>query len=194
MQATSSRRLAATATALSAPTPSPSAGVTPQQLPEQHVMVPMRDGTRLSLRLHFPDAVKHGPGPWPALFEQRYGNDGTDDDTRADLAELADGGFVVGLLMFRGAWASEGEWLSYRALGWGEQIDDGLYADGYDTCEWLASQPWCSGKVGTFGSSQAGFAQNFLAVMHPPSLVCQYLLRVTDLPYTELTPGPPVDG
>lgn len=147
MQAPFSRRLAATATALSpgaAPSSSPSAdgsAIPPQ--PEQHVMVPMRDCTKLSLRLHYPDIVKHGPGPWPALFEQRYGNDGTDEATRADLAELTDGGFVVGLLMFRGAWASEGEWLSYRAVGWGEQLDDGVYADGYDTCEWLAAQVFC---------------------------------------------------
>ena len=52
------------------------------------VMVPMRDGTRLSLRLHFPDAVKHGPGPWPALFEQRYGNDGTDESLRKRILML----------------------------------------------------------------------------------------------------------
>jgi predicted acyl esterase len=168
-----SRRLALTTTAVAGPTATTSANATGR---EQHVMVPMRDGTRLSMRLHFPDTAKHGQGPWPAIFEQRYGNDGTDDATRADLTELADGGFVVGLLMFRGAWRSEGEWLSYRALGWGEHIDDGIFADGYDACEWLASQPWCTGKVGTFGSSQAGFAQNFLAVMRPPSLVCQYMI------------------
>jgi len=37
-----------------------------------------------------------------------------------------------------------------------------------DTVEWLAKQPWSTGKIGTFGSSQAGFAQNFLAVTQPP--------------------------
>eukprot|EP01043_Picozoa_sp_COSAG02_P042361 COSAG02_NODE_3597_length_6508_cov_2.021220_3_plen_591_part_00 len=173
-----SRRLAGTATALQGPrkTAIDTKGNSALPTREQHVKIPMRDGTRLSLRLHFPDPARHGEGPWPAIFEQRYGNDGTDDATRADLAELADGGFVVGLLMFRGAWQSEGEWLSYRALGWGENMADGVYADGYDCCEWVAAQPWCTGKVGTFGSSQAGFAQNFLAVMRPPSLVCQYMI------------------
>ena len=172
-----SRRLAATSAALQAGGGG-AAAARPDHplLLEQHAMVPMRDGTRLSLRLHFPDTARHGEGPWPAIFEQRYGNDGTDEATRADLAELADGGFVVGLLMFRGAWASEGEWLSYRALGWGERLEDGVYADGYDCCEWMAAQAWCTGKVGTFGSSQAGFAQNFLAVTRPPSLACQYMI------------------
>src|SRR5262249_39612926 len=45
-----------------------------------------------------------------------------------------------------------------------------------DTVEWLAAQPWCTGKVGTFGSSQAGFAQNFLAVTRPPHLTAQYMI------------------
>jgi putative CocE/NonD family hydrolase len=60
--------------------------------------------------------------------------------------------------------------VGYRALAWGEK------KDGYDTCEWLATQPWSTGKVGTFGSSQGGFAQNFLAVTRPPHLVCQYMV------------------
>ena len=37
-------------------------------------------------------------------------------------------------------------------------------------------QPWSTGKIGTFGSSQAGFAQNFLAVAAPPHLTCQYMI------------------
>jgi hypothetical protein len=42
--------------------------------------------------------------------------------------------------------------------------------------EWLAKQPFSTGKIGTLGSSQAGFAQNFLAVTQPPHLVCQYMI------------------
>ena len=124
------------------------------------VMVPMRDGIRLAMRLFTPE----GDGPWPALFQQRYGNDGSDPGSHADMAELAEAGFAVGLVMFRGAWQSEGEWNGYRHIGWGERMGDDEFADGYDTCEWLAAQPWCTGQVGTFGSSQGGFAQNFLAV------------------------------
>jgi hypothetical protein len=74
------------------------------------------------------------------------------------------------MVNFRGTYQSEGTWVGYRALGWGD------LQDGFDTCEWLAKQPWCTGKVGTFGSSQGGFAQNFLAVARPPHLVCQYMV------------------
>lgn len=135
------------------------------EVTERHVMVPMRDGTRLSVYLYRPA----GEGPWPALLEQRYA-DARAPQTRKELASLASHGYVVALQNFRGSQRSEGTWVGYRALGWGE------LQDGYDTVEWLAAQPWCNGKVGTFGSSQAGFAQNFLAVARPPHLVCQYMI------------------
>ena len=43
-------------------------------------------------------------------------------------------------------------------------------AEAYKTYEWLAKQSWCTGNIGTFGSSQGGYAQNFLAVTQPPHL------------------------
>jgi hypothetical protein len=132
---------------------------------EEHVMVPMRDGVRLSAFLFFPP----GDGPWPVLLEQRYAN-GSDPNTKKNFAKLARGGYVTVLANFRGSQESEGVWKGYRHLAWGEQ------QDGYDLVEWLAAQKWSTGKVGTFGSSQAGFAQNFLAVTQPPHLVAQYMI------------------
>lgn len=132
---------------------------------EEHVFIPMRDGVRLSAWLYLPE----GAGPWPVVFEQRYA-DISGLSTRKRSAELALHGYAVAMVSFRGSQRSEGRYVGYRALGWGEQ------KDGYDACEWLASQPWCSGRVGSFGSSQGGFAQNFLAVTRPPSLKCQYMV------------------
>jgi predicted acyl esterase len=132
---------------------------------ERHEMIPMRDGQKLSAYLDFPP----GRGPWPAVFEQRYA-DLRGASTRKAAARLAEAGYVVALVNFRGTHLSEGRWVGYRALGWGE------LQDGYDTCEWLAKQPWCSGNVGTFGSSQGGYAQNFLAVTQPPHLKSQYMV------------------
>ena len=132
---------------------------------EKHEMVPVRDGTKLSVYLYFPP----GKGPWPVLLEQRYA-DLSAPATRKSFAKLAEGGYVVAAQNFRGAGKSEGTWVGYRALGWGEQ------KDGFDTVEWLAKQSWSTGKVGTFGSSQAGFAQNFLAVTQPPALKAQYMI------------------
>lgn len=132
---------------------------------EEHVMIPMRDGKRLSAYLYFPQ----GEGPWPVLYEQRYA-DLRGVPTRQAFARLARAGYVVCGENFRGTYQSEGTWVGYRALGWGE------LKDGYDTVEWLAAQPWSTGKIGTYGSSQAGYAQNFLAVTQPPHLVAQYLI------------------
>ncbi len=132
---------------------------------EEHVMIPMRDGTKLSAYLYFPP----GDGPWPVLYEQRYA-DLRGASTRQGNARLAKAGYVVCAENYRGAGKSEGTWVGYRALGWGEM------KDGYDTVEWLAQQKWSTGKIGTFGSSQAGFAQNFLAVTRPPHLVAQYMI------------------
>lgn len=132
---------------------------------ERHEMIPMRDGQRLSAYLYIPE----GKGTWPAVFEQRYA-DIRGASTRRSAAKLAAAGYVVALVNFRGTHLSEGAWVGYRALGWGQ------LQDGYDACEWLAARPWCTGSVGSFGSSQGGFAQNFLAVTQPPHLKCQYMV------------------
>ena len=42
--------------------------------------------------------------------------------------------------------------------------------DGYDLVEWVARQPWCSGKVGTYGLSYMGWTQWWTATQTPPSL------------------------
>ena len=132
---------------------------------EEHVMIPMRDGVKLSAYLYFPK----GNGPWPVLFEQRYAGL-RDAGTRKQLAKLAEGGYVIAGVNFRGTHLSEGRYMGYRGLQWGK------LSDGYDTCEWMGTQSWSTGKVGTFGSSQGGFAQNYLAVTQPPHLVAQYMI------------------
>ncbi len=132
---------------------------------EEHVFIPMRDGKNLSAYLYTPPEK----GPWPVVFEQRYA-DLRGAGTRKAAASLASKGFVVALVNYRGTYKSEGVWVGYRALAWGK------LQDGFDTCEWLATQKWCTGKVGTFGSSQGGYAQNFLAVTNPPHLTCQYMV------------------
>jgi predicted acyl esterase len=131
---------------------------------EEHVMIPMRDGKRLSAYLYIPP----GDARWPAIFEQRYAEI-TGAGSRKAAAKFAANGFVVATVNYRGTHESEGVYRGYRALQWGE------LRDGYDVCEWLAAQPWCTGKIGTYGGSQAGYAQNYLAVTQPPHLVAQYM-------------------
>lgn len=135
------------------------------QITEKQIMIPMRDGVKLSAWTYFPD----GEGPWPVIFEQRYASLRA-NGTRETAARLAAGGYVVALVNYRGTHDSEGKWVGYRALQWGE------LRDGYDICEWLAAQSWSTGKIGTAGGSQGGYSQNYLAVTQPPHLVCQYMI------------------
>src|SRR5436309_1058615 len=95
--------------------PKPETPVDLGAITEQHVMVPMRDGTWLSVYLYFPP----GKAPWPVIVEQRYA-DVRNAASRKSFAKLAEAGFVVAIQNFRGAQLSEGTWVGYRALGWGE--------------------------------------------------------------------------
>ncbi len=61
----------------------------------------------------------------------------------------------------RGRFESEGEWDPFSPIH---------KTDGYDLVEWIARQPWCSGKVGTYGLSYMGWTQWWTATQAPPSL------------------------
>lgn len=61
----------------------------------------------------------------------------------------------------RGAWSSEGD-----IYFWGRQEGE----DGYDLIEWVAMQPWSSGKVALTGNSWLAIAQWFIAAERPPHL------------------------
>ena len=43
--------------------------------------------------------------------------------------------------------------------------------DGADTMAWIKDQPWCSGRIGTWGTSWAGWTQTALAALAPENLV-----------------------
>ena len=56
------------------------------------------------------------------------------------------------------------------------------YADGVDTVEWLASQPWCDGNVGMFGLSYFGFTQLAAAAEAPKALkaICPFMTQAIE--------------
>jgi putative CocE/NonD family hydrolase len=71
-------------------------------------------------------------------------------------------GYAVVVQDVRGRYGSEGIFDPYRREG----------DDGYDTIEWTAAQPWCTGRVGTSGLSYPGAVQWLMAVEAPPHLAC----------------------
>ena len=44
--------------------------------------------------------------------------------------------------------------------------------DGYSAVEWVATQTWCNGKIGTWGPSALGRVQYQTAAKNPPHLTC----------------------
>ena len=121
---------------------------------ELDVPIPMRDGVSLATDLYIPEK----PARYPVLLERTpYGKHQSVMVSIQAPQYLAARGFVVAVQDTRGRYASEGIWYPFREEAWGER------RDGFDTVEWLASQPWSSGRVGTFGGSFAGFNQYLMA-------------------------------
>src|SRR5262249_51957511 len=123
------------------------------------VMIPMRDGVRLAADLYRPARDgKPVDGRFPTLLTRTpYGKG---DGRSAEGLYYAARGYNVVCNDVRGRFDSEGTW---RMMA-----DDP--ADGYDVVEWIASQPWSDGKVGTFGTSYPGGTQHALAEERPPHL------------------------
>jgi putative CocE/NonD family hydrolase len=135
---------------------------------EADVMVPMRDGVKLATDLYRPAAA----GRFPVILERTpYGKklvSRTEIDRGQATAQkrpevgawFARHGYVVAYQDCRGRFGSEGHFVKYLAEG----------ADGYDTIQWLAAQPWCDGRVATMGLSYAAHTQVAAACLAPPAM------------------------
>jgi len=119
-------------------------------------MVPVRDGVKLAVDIFRPDAE----GRFPVILCQTpYNKRGWGGRAKWFVPR----GYVLAVSDVRGRYASEGKW---------DPFNPKHKTDGYDLIEWLAKQPWSSGKVGTFGLSYMGWTQWWTATQSPPALVC----------------------
>ena len=139
----------------------PSVNANPDEPIFLEEMVPMRDGVRLYTRIYRP-----GPGEYPAIITRTPYGIGTPGDAPdpTDLTQWPEDilhGYVYIAQDTRGRYASEGVDRLFS--------DDG--PDGYDAIEWVASQPWCNGKVGIHGGSASGITTYLAAGENPPHLV-----------------------
>jgi len=124
----------------------------------KNVMIPMRDGVRLATDIYRP--ARNGEpaeGKFPViLMRTPY-----DKETSPQIADaFVPHGYVVVLQDVRGRYKSEGHW---QALANDPN-------DGFDTAQWIGSQPWCDGGIGTIGSSMAGATQHAMAIANAPYL------------------------
>ena len=86
----------------------------------------------------------------------------------AHYPDFVKAGYIIAVQDCRGTCASEGE---MNLNGGNEQ------EDGYDSVEFLASQPFCDGNVGMFGLSYFGFTQLAAAADAPKHLkaICPFM-------------------
>lgn len=123
------------------------------------VPVPMRDGTELATDIYRPADGEPAPTlvhriPYDKSFAWYVGS------LMFNPLTAVERGYAVVVQDTRGRFASAGEWTPFHNEA----------ADGYDTVEWAADQPWSDGRVGVYGSSYMGVTTLQAAVADPPHL------------------------
>ncbi len=116
----------------------------------QTIDVAMRDGVTLKTDVYTPAAE----GAHPVLFVRSpYPRAAV----KGEAEKLSKDGFAVVIQDVRGTGGSGGVFSGFLDDGWGANTD------GADTVNWIASQPWCNGKIGGFGGSASANTQMLLA-------------------------------
>ncbi|HET7090139.1 MAG TPA: CocE/NonD family hydrolase, partial [Anaerolineae bacterium] len=143
-----------------------------------NVRLLMRDGVELSANVWMPVARMAGER-FPVILEMiPYRKDDwryiTDHKRGAYFAQR---GFAFCRLDVRGTGSSQG-------IAMDEYTRDETQ-DGYDAVEWLAAQPWCSGRAGMWGVSYGGFTAIQVAMLQPPHLKAIVPVYATDDRYTD---------
>ncbi len=127
---------------------------------DQKVMMPMRDGVRLSTDIYRPKTNQ----PVPVIFSKTpynfnaWGDGEMRTGTYNAAYEAVRRGYAYVVQNERGRFFSEGEW----------DILGPPTTDGYDAFEWMSKQPWCNGKIAPIGcSSTAEWQMAVVALDHP---------------------------
>ncbi len=130
---------------------------------EKSAPMEMRDGTILRADIYRPDDKQKHPA---ILTRTPYIRQGAFDFNSSYLPywDAVAAGYAVVIQNLRGCFDSGGQ------SGLGDVSLAGEGADGYDSVEWIAAQPWCDGNVGTCGGSYMGLLQWITARENPPHL------------------------
>lgn len=143
---------------------------------QRNIWIPMPDSVRLAARLWLP--VGHN-GPVPAIVE--YIPYRKSDGMSARDAQVhpffASHGYACLRIDIRGSGDSEG----LLADEYTEQEQ----ADALVALEWIASQPWCNGRIGMMGISWGGFNSLQIAALRPPQLKAIITVGSTDDRYAD---------
>ncbi|MFD5778614.1 CocE/NonD family hydrolase [Streptomyces sp. NPDC126933] len=144
---------------------------------EQHVWIPVSDGTRLSARIWRP--VSSDDEPVPAVLESipYRKRDLTSVRDSIHHPYMAGHGYACVRLDLRGSGESEGVLL--------DEYLDIEQRDAEDVLAWLAEQPWCNGRLGMMGLSWGAFGALQVAARRPPGLEAIVIASFTDDRYAD---------
>ncbi len=120
---------------------------------KREAQVPMRDGVKLAANIFLPQAE----GRFAVILIRTPYGKGTELGANDSFVNH---GFAVVVQDVRGRYSSEGKF----------NMLDQESADGEDTINWVAKQPWSNGRVGMSGGSYSGLAQWKAAAEQPSAL------------------------
>ncbi|MFG2648108.1 CocE/NonD family hydrolase [Streptomyces sp. NPDC048436] len=144
---------------------------------EDHVLIPMSDGVRLSARIWRP--VSSDSEPLPAILEYipYRKRDLTAVRDSMHHPYIAGHGYVCVRVDLRGTGDSEGVLR--------DEYLEGEQRDAEEILAWLAARPWCDGSTGMMGLSWGAFAALQVAARQPASLRAIAISSFTDDRYAD---------
>ena len=147
---------------------------------DRDVPITMRDGVVLRSDIYRPDDSEKRPA---IVTRTPYSKVMGGNSEYLSAVHAAFAGYAFVIQDTRGRFVSEGEFMPGASEG----------ADGYDTIEAVAAEPWCDGNVGMVGSSYLGRNQWQAALENPPHLKAIAPSIISSGPLSDSRLGGPMD-
>jgi uncharacterized protein len=139
--------------------------------------IPLSDGIRLAARMWLPEDADRSPVPAILEYLPYRKRDGTSERDALTHPYYAGHGYACIRVDMRGSGESEGLLLDEYLK---QEQDDAL-----EVIDWIAAQPWCTGKVGIIGISWGGFNGLQIAARRPKALKAIVTIASTDDRYAD---------
>jgi putative CocE/NonD family hydrolase len=143
----------------------------------ENTWIPMADGARLAARIWLPEDAATRPVPAILEYIPYRKRDGVRLRDETIHPYFAGHGYACVRVDLRGSGDSDGV-LTDEYLP--QELDDGV-----QVIHWIASQEWCSGRVGMIGISWGGFNGLQIAALQPPALAAVISVCSTDDRYAD---------
>ncbi len=129
---------------------------------EEHLWIPLPDGSRVSARIWLPVDAEARPVPAVLEYLPYRKRDLTRARDSVNHPYIAGHGYACVRVDMRGSGESDGLLVD-------EYCEQELQ-DGVDVIDWISRQPWCDGAVGMMGISWGGFNALQIAARAPAAL------------------------